>query len=214
MLAKPFAVLDQRFRNITYLFEQVYLPIPSVGYSKIHRANAMEGALSIAWQTWCGFCRTVLYLSCSGTVTTTGRVILPIQDPPSYGRLGYVAKQLLGGVNIKPGKEASPHNEPTWGDPRVGLELAEHYKLGNLDSLQIGLNLDYMAPEHMRVVRNAVSHMSNNNIEGVKQISVYYSGQGIIHPLDLLTWSTKKENALVFIIWLQDLKDMASEMCR
>lgn len=214
MLSKPLAVLEQRYTKLDYLVDQHFMQLPRVGYSRMHRINALEGALSVAWQTWCGFCREVLHRSLCGTTTTEGSVVAPTLMAPSYGRIAYIAKQLVAGGNINPTKEAAPHNEPTWGDPRYGLELIDHFGPANAEALERGLNLNYQAPEHMRCVRNATAHLSSHGLEDVKAISVYYRGQGILHPLDLLAWRTKDEGALVFTIWLEDLKDMAREMCR
>ena len=165
MLAKPLAVLEQRYRRLDLLFDETYLCISRAGYSRLHRMNAMEGALSVAWQTWCGFCREVYILSLKGTTTTTGTHVPAVDIDLTAGRIAYTAKQLVAGKSINEGKFCAPHNEPTWGDPRFGLELADHFCPANSSSLRIGLNLDYHAPEHMRTVRNAAAHFSAKNIE-------------------------------------------------
>ena len=65
----------------------------------------------------------------------------------------------------------------------------------------------------MRCVRNAVAHFSNHGISNVKKISIYYKGQGFIHPLDFLHWVSKQSGEEAFLDWLEDLREMARQMC-
>lgn len=188
--------------------------MPSIGDARLIRYHALEGAVSQAWQVWCGFCRQVIVESCSGTTTMSGVVVAPLAPPPSPGRISYVAKQLIGGHNVKPGKECLPHQEPTWGDPQVCIEAIDHYLPANGASLKLGLNMAYAAPEHLRAVRNATAHLTSDGVKSVKKISIYYQGSKISHPLDLLDWKIKGSGENVFLVWLDDLRTMAFEMAQ
>jgi len=146
MLAGAYSRLEGRLDRIGDLFEGQYRTASRKGYRRITRYHLLEGATSQAWQAWCGFCRHVVHASCSGTTTMTGVVVPPIANAPSLGRMAYVSKQLMVGQAVKPGKECRPHQEPTWGDPKVCLEAIDYFKPTNSVSLKVGLSLAYPAP--------------------------------------------------------------------
>ena len=214
MLARSLSRLEARFTRIGQLFDERYRIRTLRGIDRLSRYHALEGATSQAWQNWCGFCRQVIVEACQGTSTINGATVACIPMPPTAGRIAYVSKQLMAGSGIRVGKESLPHQEPTWGDPLVCLEAVNYFRPGNSAALLVGLNLAYYAPEHLRTVRNATAHFSSSGIADVRRLSVYYRGQGFFHPLDILEWETKVSRENVFLVWLNDLKTMAFEMCQ
>lgn len=214
MLVKSFHILNMRFDQLSKLFDNEYRLANSVGLDRAKRWHSLEGLLSVAWQTWCWFCRDAIHSSCNGTATLEGVVVPAIASPPSYGRIAYVTKQRMQGKRIKPFTELQVHQEPTWGDPQVLLEAVDEFAPANSSSLIAGLKYASFAPEHMRCVRSAVAHFSKPNIDKVKRISVYYTGSNFFHPLDFLYWTRKGTGEDAFLDWLEDLRDMADTMCR
>ena len=214
MLSMPYHVLAQRFARLEGLFDVEYRQARQYGHDRIKRWHSLEGLLSTGWQTWCGFCREVIVQSCNGTVTMSGVLVPTHADAPTAGRIGYVARQSLRNQNVKPVTSLQPHQEPTWGDPQIIIEANDAFKPANFNSIESGIKLPHLAPEHMRIVRNAVAHISAIGMSEVRSISVYYRGRPFNHPLDFLYWETKDTSESIFLVWLADLRTMAFQMCQ
>lgn len=212
MLQNCLSRLESRFDVLNHLYSEVYCSMPKVGLTRYQRLHAFEGLLSHAWQSWCGFCRQVSYLSLTGTVTVTGTVTHPKGGISSYGRMAYIAKQLSRRNAIKAGNVLQPHSEPTWGDQTLLLDLFQYLCPTNATALESGLKLTYPAAGHMRTVRNAAAHLSSSTFADVQRIMIYYSGSYLKHPLDLLTWEEKTSNEPAFLVWLADLREIAENM--
>jgi len=130
----------------------------------------------------------------------------------SVGRLAYIIKQVHFSKSIKPGKELSYYNYPTWGDQNLLISAVEYIKPDNEQALLNGLNLEYPASDHSRIVRNASAHLSKFRLLEVERLKIHYQGRVFRHPLDLITWQDKSSQEPAFLVWLEDLREIAESM--
>lgn len=212
MLQSNFAAIGRRFESLRLHFDNVRLERPKTTDDKLRQWRILEGILSSAWQTWCGFSRSVLIKSCHGTTTRTGLHVAASPVFHSEGRISYIAKCLAGGHPIKANKVLSPHQEPTWGDRQLVLDAARHLAVGNVGSLELGLLLITRAATDMRTVRNASAHLSRANLQEVQALAAYYHGSRLRHPTEMLLWTEHQSGENCFHLWLADLLDCAEVM--
>lgn len=212
MLQQCYVKLDGRYKRLSMLFSDHYSSIANSGFNRYHKFHAYEGLLSSAWQSWCGFCRHVTYLSLTGTQTAGGLTTASVLDVHSYGRMAYIAKQLNSNGTVKAKRELQPHNEPTWGDQDLLVDLVSGLNPTNAQQLLSGLQLTYNGPKHMRLVRNSIAHLSANGVGEVKRILVHYRGATFLHPLDLLHWEEPASGEPAFLVWLSELLEIGESM--
>ena len=211
MLGKDFAVLKHRFALIDAAFGE-YGSSGRRGHQRLRSWHSMEGMLSAAWQTWGGFCRSVLLKSCQGTRTRGGADTVPLAEVTDASRLAYIARAVSKGEPVRPDRTLLPHQEPTWGDSALVAEAVSYLRPSNEEALRSGLLLETRAPVDMRTVRNATAHIHSESLLSVERIKIYYRGGTYTHPLDLLYWSTADTNEFVFPVWLSELTEMADVM--
>jgi hypothetical protein len=212
VLAKDYATIRTRYQRLEGAFDQYAIGVPYSGETRRRHWHSLEGLLSVTWQTWCGFCRSVTLKSCLGTTTRGGLQTVPIPDVTDAARLAYITKALGRNEAIKPGKSLLPHNEPTWGDTGLLLGAVQHLRPTNEPSLASGLLTAVRAPGDMRRVRNAAAHVNSGNLLDVERLKVFYSGTFYAHPLDLLSWKTRDTGEYVYSVWLSELLDIADTM--
>jgi len=212
MLSTNYVALKRRYDVLVDQFEDIKNNrTPDVRHRMLHW-RTLEGILSTAWQSWCGFSRSTLMKSCFGTVTKSGTVVPPTLGALSEGRVAYVAKCLTRSNPVKPGRVLQTFQEPTWGDRQIVLEAARHFSLANVSSLELGLLLTTRAADDMRIVRNATAHLSKEAMDKVQQLSPYYTGSSLRHPTDFMFWKDNSSGETSFILWLSDLLDCADLM--
>ena len=212
MLARCHNGLVRRIRSVERHFDTLRLSTTHDRESQFRRWRETEGLLSFTWQTWCGFCRSVLLESCNGTTTRSGVAAVGTEPGLSSGRIAYVAKAVSRGDSIKPEKELASHQEPTWGDRQVVLDCARHFNVSNEENLAVGLLLETRAAEDMRTIRNAAAHISKSGMDEVRALSAFYSGKQLRHPTDFLFWNDNETGDVAFSVWINDLIECADLM--
>jgi hypothetical protein len=212
VLQQAFIVLQRRFASFVAHFDDVRTSAPTTMDGRLRQWRTYEGILSAAWQTWCGFSRTVLLGSYNGTVTRSGAPVPTAPGNLAPGRIAYIARCLSRNETIKANKVLAPHQEPTWGDRQLVLDCARHLNVGNVASLELGLLLVTRAPSDMRTVRNATAHISTSGLAEVRNLSSYYTGTSLRHPVDFLGWRDNQSGDIAFHIWLADLEECADYM--
>jgi hypothetical protein len=212
MLNQSFLAIQRRFDSLHEHFDLITRVNANSVSERHQRWRALEGILSVAWQSWSGFCRTVLVSSCCGTETRSGALVPHVANGLTADRIAYVAKCLSNRAQIRDGRVVAPHSEPTWGDRQIILDCARHFSPTNLSSLKNGLLFPTRAAEDMRTVRNAVAHISRGNFIRVKSLSAYYTGSSLRHSLDFLYWSDNITLEKALHLWLSDLLECADLM--
>lgn len=212
MLATNYVALKRRYDVLFEQFEELKNnPAQDVRQRMLHW-RTLEGILSVAWQSWCGFSRSTLMKSCLGTVTKGGMIVPRTTSASSEGRVAYIAKCLTRSDPIRPARVLQTYQEPTWGDRQIVLDAARHFSLINVASLELGLLLTTRAADDMRVVRNAAAHLSTEAMDKVRLLSSYYTGHTLRHPTDFMFWKDNSSGEICFILWLSDLLDCAELM--
>jgi hypothetical protein len=126
--------------------------------------------------------------------------------------LAYIARCINKGDAVKPGKELLPHQEPTWGDRRLVLDAVGHLQPTNVASLRSGLLMAAIAPDHLRIVRNACAHISTATLAEVEKLKIYYYGSEYRHPAELLMWRDIATDEYAFSLWISELLAVAEDM--
>ena len=212
MLSSDYAKLSARYSKLDASFLEFAQGGNLAGVRRYREWHGLEGVLSIAWQSWCGFCRSVLIKSCTGTTTRSGIITVPLSDISSAGRLAYVAKMVAQNRSVLPIKTLLSHQEPTWGDRALLQDLVDYLNPTNSVDLLNGILMATRAPGDMRIVRNATAHINCDNGRLIEQLKIHYLGRSIIHPTDLLKWQTKIDREFVFSFWLSELLEVADAM--
>jgi hypothetical protein len=212
VLAKDFAVISGRFQRLEAAFDAHVLTQHGRAHDRLRYWHALEGLLSVTWQSWSGFCRSVALKSCTGTITRSGLATVPIADVTDAGRLAYIAKALSRNDAVKAGKSLAAHQEPTWGDTSLVLDAVRYLKPTNLASLESGLLTAARAPADIRVIRNAAAHINSSNMLDVDRLKIYYVGTKFAHPTDILTWRARGGSEYVYTVWIAELLSIADAM--
>ena len=171
--------------------------------------------LSAVWQNWCRFCRSVIMLSCTGTVTRSGRVVRPRIGTNTWMRISYEAKQANYGNTIHPYRALNfMRQEPTWGDQNLLLRAIPVLSPCNARSLTMGFGISTYAPRHIQIVRNACFHINHESVSEVRNILTYYIGRGLCHPIDIMWWIEPSSKADAILFWLDELEIIADLVTR
>ena len=171
------------------------------------RRHKLEGAISDAWQSYCEFVRCVCINSAIGCVTSSGTSTSPSITPPTWQRASHIAirgaaKKAPHATNVNQTKR----HEPTWGDVTKIIDILNALAPTNAANLISYLGGSLYGPPHCQMVRNACAHKNDQNLQGVRNLSVLYLAQPITAPADCLTWTDTATGKPAFISWLDDMR--------
>ena len=174
------------------------------------RRHKLEGALSDAWQSYCEFVRSVCINSAIGCITSTGMSTAPSITPPTWQRASHIAIRVA--AKRVPHLTDANHTkryEPTWGDVSKVIDIVNALAPTNAPTLISYLGGSLYGPPHCQLVRNACAHNNDQNLQGVRALSVLYLARPIAAPTDCLTWTDTVSGKPAFISWLDDMRAIA-----
>lgn len=174
------------------------------------RRHKLEGALSDAWQAYCEFVRSVCINSAIGCVTSSGATTAPSINPPVWQRASHIA--IRGAANRPPhptNVNQTKRLEPTWGDATKIIDIVTALAPTNASTLVRFLGGSLYGPPHCQLVRNACAHKTDQNLQGVRALSVLYLARPIAAPTDCLFWIDTVSGKPTFISWLDDMRAIA-----
>lgn len=174
------------------------------------RRHKLEGALSDAWQSYCEFVRCVCINSAIGCITSGGTTTLPSITPPTWQRASHIAirgaaRRAAHATDVNQTKR----HEPTWGDNTKIIDIVNALAPTNASILISYLGGSLYGPPHCQLVRNACAHKNDQNLQGVKSLSVLYLAHPINSPTDCLMWTDTVSGKPAFISWLDDMRAIA-----
>jgi hypothetical protein len=178
---------------------------------RLVRRHKLEGALSDAWQGYCDFVRSVCINSAIGCVTSAGTAIAPSINPPNWQRASYVAIQGATKRPLHPTEvNKTKRLEPTWGDVKKIIDIVSTLAPADAPTLITYLGGSLYGPPHCQLVRNACAHKNDQNLQGVRDLSVTYLARPINVPTDCMFWTDTVSGKPAFISWLDDMRAIAT----
>lgn len=176
------------------------------------RRHKLEGALADAWQSYCEFVRSVCISSATGCVTATGTATTPSINPLTWQRASHIA---IRGAAKRPPHPTDVNQtkrlEPTWGDATKIIDIVNALAPTNALTLVSYLAGSLYGPPHCQLVRNACAHKNDQNLLGVRALSVLYLASPITAPTDSLFWIDTVSGKPAFISWLDDMRAIATD---
>lgn len=191
--------------------EQIYAHVSTISQWEFRYLSTT--LLLENWQNWCDFCREVVILSCSGTITRGGTVVGQRVSINTWNRIAYEANQAQRGQPAKLGKMTNyRRHEPTWGDQNVLLTIIPALSPNNAPNLMAGFGLSVYGPKHIQVIRNATAHLNPESMSEVRKLLPYYSGKRLSHPTELMWWTEPRTNSDAIFFWIDELELIASQV--
>lgn len=170
--------------------------------SRRERWALQEGLLSQKWQSWCGFCRSVLIQSAIGAQTTGGSATTSPHAARSEAELAWLASRASRNQsisNIQP--IGGSHLEPTWGDPiKIGL-ISHAFAMTNEGQLSAGLLSASAETRHLQIVRNATAHINRENYQEARDLSLIYRAGPFEAPSDVMLWEEPTTGEFAYRYW-------------
>lgn len=191
--------LSSRFLKMSQKFN-VQSSISSTAYREFY--------ISMLWQTWCSFSRSLILSSFSGCNTTSGTITSPSATWTSVERIAYEIKQAAYGKNINSqGMIHQLRNEITWGDVnRVDIGVTA-LQPTNFQQLNKAYRHDIESIKHLQLVRNACAHWNNETTNDIRAFLSKYTGTKFHHPSDIVFWERGSDGLMTYLAWVEDIKN-------
>jgi hypothetical protein len=174
------------------------------------RRHHLEGALSDAWQSYCGFVRYVLIRSSLGTVTSAGTMLAPSVTPTKWERVSHIGLRAANGNAAQPGVvNHILRKEPTWGDSSKIVNIVNALAPSNAATLKANFAGGLLGPKHCQIVRNACAHKNTQTSAEVSGLASQYIASPIRDPTDAMTWRVSGTQEFAFLAWIDDMKAIA-----
>lgn len=169
-----------------------------------------EVLISDIWQTWCSFCRELVFSSCRGTRARNGDFIAKRVGNNSWKRLGYEASQVAKNQAIA----ANGHlnfairKELTWGDIHKLLLVINHLSPGNKNHIlsTIGSFTNF---KHLQQLRNACAHKNIETISDINSLKTHYHFTKLACAPQLAWAFCLSENITALELWLFEMNLIA-----
>lgn len=201
MLHEQLSRCEQAFRTA--------LPLRSPT-DRIKRRHLLEGALSDAWQAYCGFARNLVIHSSIGCTTASGTIHPASVFPPTWQRASYIAARASKGQPIQPGQiNGDLWREPTWGDSGKATNIVTALNPGNKGTLLGHLAGGLIGPKHCQIVRNACAHKNHQTKAAVEALAPFYIASRVVYPSEAMTWRDSTSSDFAFICWLDDMRTIS-----
>ena len=200
--------LESQLFRCTHAFKEALLM--TAIRERHRRRHCLEGALSDAWQSYCGFVRQLCIRSCTGCTTATGVSHLPSISPASWQRASYIAIEAARGHVIKPTQiNCVLRREPTWGDSAKIVDIVSALNPGNAATLKGYLAGGLRGPKHCQIVRNACAHRNHQSRAEVELLAPAYVASRVRHPTDAMCWREPSTYDFAFLAWVEDMRTIA-----
>lgn len=203
--------LHKNFIRKCFIFrrriENIDLLRPQLDQWQIH--YLIESLLSDIWQSWNGFCRDLIILSCQGTTARNGSLIAARGGDVSEMRLAYEAKQYSS--QSRP-KQNGPANfpkryEPTWGDLDSLLRIISGLTPANTINLLAAIG-SFSKIKELQVLRNACAHKNSESIRELKSKFIAYRISRVTYLSDFAF--IFHSGARLIEVWLYEMETIAS----
>ena len=146
--------------------------------------------------TWTRFCREIVILSASGTVTLGGTIL-----PPAAGITNYsmVVPVLLS-------KYKKRRYEPKWGTAVECIDAAQRLSISNLATVSGALGATNSPDDTIRRVRNFYDHRGNETAQEASATGLFSNPS---HPVVFELTVYKPGGETVLESWVSELKNIA-----
>jgi len=186
-------------------------PLDSAGRFSFLGECLLEGLLSRAWQSWCGFCRNCFVESCGGTTTVNGTSVAALPDALSPDHVSGAAIQAKRGKKPYWGiPNATLRCEPTWGDVDVLVSLITRLAPANAPQMLAAFSSGHSSARALQLIRNGAAHNHIQNMEEIKTLRSAYVVFPILHPTQALFWIEPGSKDFLVTQALEGLREAAS----
>lgn len=192
--------LERRLRAIDNEIDNSLLGGRPIG--RRERWALQEGYVSQKWQSWCGFCRSMLLQSVMGAETMGGTLTTSPYSAHSELELVWISARSAKYQSVTNVQAiAGSHLEPTWGDPsKIGL-IATALAMNNEPQLSSGLLSASIEARHLQIVRNATAHINSSNMQSALNLASSYRAGTFEAPSDVIFWEEPISGEFVYRYW-------------
>lgn len=171
-----------------------------------------EALLSNLWIDWNNFVKQMLLLSCQGSITRSGIIVLARAAlDNSESRIAYEFTQHSKKATINPIKTHTGSNEPTWAHPDRIIQCITGLAPSNLTSLTNAFGSSGLfGPRRIHLVRNTCAHKSViNRTNLIHNLRPVYYTNNFREPIDIIWGNNLSTNSIAIFEWIDDLSIVA-----
>lgn len=208
-LGKLYDNFDSRCQSYTARINHIISMRSSIDNWKYNYLT--EVLVSDIWQSWCNFCRNLLFSSCRGAYARDGSIIAKRGGDNSWERLGYEASQGIRNQTLRTNGHVNfaIRKEPTWGDLDKFIKATQALQPSNSNTL-LSIFGSFTELKNLQLVRNACAHKNVETITDLLSLSSEYSFSEL-NCVTELAWQNKKVGGHEFAIelWLYEMNLIA-----
>lgn len=174
-----------------------------------------EGLMSALWQSWCIYCRTILFGSITDGLTVNGNKVSSAFSHLSDRELVFLSQKASSGCNINriSVRTAPPHIELTWGDVIKLNPVITAFNPSNSANLLTGLGAVTLLLD-LQKFRNANAHITNFTVNEIKSAQVRYTHTKFRHPSDTMFWIDPQTRDYLWKSWIDEIDLIANHLAQ